>query len=136
MRPVNLFLSKSGVLKLGYYGLITQAECYSIKGTNCEGVRSFGPEVFKGLYEIKSDVWSLGMALIEMMGIIPYAEPDQGIDKVNGSVRLPFNSLTIKSDELLSFLLGCFQWVNERRSVKELMNVSVLRWRMMSRNHL
>ena len=45
---MNLFLTKEGVLKLGYYGLITQAECYSIKGTNCEGVRSFGPEVFKG----------------------------------------------------------------------------------------
>ena len=133
---MNLFLTEDGVLKLGYYGLTTQAECYSIKGIDCEGIRSFGPEVFEEVYEMKSDVWSLGMALIETMGIIPYSEWDQGIDKVNGSVRLPFNSLTIKSDELVSFLLGCFQWVNERRSVKELMNVSVLRWRMMSRNHL
>ena len=133
---MNLFLTEDGVLKLGYYGLTTQAECYSIKNWKCDGVRCFAPEVFRGEYEMKSDVWSLGMALIEMMGIIPYAEPDQGIDKVNGSVRLPFNSLTIKSDELLSFLLGCFQWVNERWSVNELMNVSVLRWRMMSRNHL
>ena len=133
---MNLFLTEGGVLKLGYYGLTTQRELYSIKGSDWVGVRPFAPEAKRGKYEMKSDVWSLGMALIEMMGIIPYAEPDQGIDKVNASVRLPFNSLTIKSDELLSFLLGCFQWVNERRSVNELLNVSVLRWRMISRNHL
>ena len=133
---MNLFLTEGGVLKLGYYGLTTQRELYYNKESDWVGVRTFAPEAKRGKYEMKSGVWSLGMALIEMMGIIPYAEPDQGIDKVNGSVRLPFNSLTIKSDELLSFLLGCFQWVNERRSVKELMNVSVLRWRMMSRNHL
>ena len=102
----------------------------------CDGVRSFAPEVFEGEYEMKSDVWSLGMALIEMMGIIPYSELDNSIDRVNGSVRLPFNSLTIKSKEMVSFLLGCFQWVNQRCNVNELMNVSVLRWRMISRNHL
>ena len=31
---MNLFLTEDGVLKLGYYGLITQAECYSIKKTH------------------------------------------------------------------------------------------------------
>ena len=133
---MNLFLTEGGVLKLGYYGLTTQRELYSIKGSDWVGVRTFAPEAKRGKYEMKSGVWSLGMALIEMMGIIPYSEWDNTIHKENGSAGLPFNSLTIKSDELLSFLLGCFQWVNERRSVKELMNVSVLRWRMMSRNHL
>ena len=133
---MNLFLTEGGVLKLGYYGLTTQRELYYNKESDWIGVRTFAPEAKRGKYEMKSAVWSLGMALIEMMGIIPYAEWDDTIHKENGSAKLPFNSLTIKSDELLSFLLGCFQWVNERRSVKELMDVSVLRWRMMSRNHL
>ena len=124
MRPVNLYLTEDGVLKLGYYGLTTQAECYSIKEMDCDGIRSFAPEVFEGEYEMKSDVWSLGMALIEMMGIIPYSELDNSMYTINGSVRLPFNSLTIKSNELVSFLLGCFQWVNQRCSVNELMNVA------------
>ncbi len=35
---MNLFLTEDGVLKLGYYGLTTQAECYSIKETDCDGV--------------------------------------------------------------------------------------------------
>ncbi|KAM7455862.1 hypothetical protein BLSTO_03386 [Blastocystis sp. subtype 1] len=55
VRPVNLFLTEDGVVKLGYYGLTTQAECYSIKGMNCEGIRSFAYEVFEGEYEMKSD---------------------------------------------------------------------------------
>ena len=133
---MNLFLTEGGVLKLGYYGLTTQSECYIGKRTDIDGVRFFAPEVRAGRYEMKSDVWSLGMALIEMMGIIPYSELDNSIDRVNGSVRLPFNSLTIKSKEMVSFLLGCFQWVNQRCNVNELMNVSVLRWRMISSNHL
>ena len=58
---MNLFLTEDGVLKLGYYGLISQAECYSIKKTECDGVRSFAPEVFGGKYEMKSDLWSLGI---------------------------------------------------------------------------
>ena len=69
---MNLFLTEDGVLKLGYYGLTTQVECYSIKKTDCEGLRSFAPEVFEGEYEMKSDLWSLGIALIEVMGIRPY----------------------------------------------------------------
>ena len=133
---MNLFLTEDGVLKLGYYGLTTQSECYIGKRTDIDGVRFFAPEAKAGRYEMKSDVWSLGMALIEMMGIIPYSEWDNTIHKENGSAKLPFNSLTIKSDELVSFLLGCFQWVNQRCNVTELMNVSVLRWRMISRNHL
>ena len=71
---MNLFLTEDGVLKLGYYGLTTQAECYSIKGKDCEGVRSFAPEVFKGKFKMKSDVWSFGIALMEMMGMVPYVD--------------------------------------------------------------
>ena len=69
---MNLFLTEDGVLKLGYYGLTTQAECYSIKNWKCDGVRSFAPEVFRGEYEMKSDVWSFGIVILEMMGIRPY----------------------------------------------------------------
>ncbi|KAK8831598.1 hypothetical protein WA577_000476, partial [Blastocystis sp. JDR] len=76
VRPVNLFLTEDGVLKLGYYGLTTQAECYSIKRKDCEGVRSFAPEVFRRKYCWQSDVWSLGIVLIELMGIRPCFEPE------------------------------------------------------------
>ena len=136
MRPVNLFLTEDGVLKLGYYGLTTQVECYSIKKMDCEGLRSFAPEVFEGEYEMKSDVWSLGIVLMELMGIWPYYWRDNDdLPTKNGDLSLPFDEDDIESEELLDFLKKCFQRQNERCSVDELLNVSVVRWRMMSSIH-
>ena len=125
---MNLFLTEDGVLKLGYYGLTTQAECYSIRKTRCEGLRSFAPEVFKGEYEMKSDVWSLGIALIEMMGITPYAMCENtSLPTKIESVKLPINEEDIESTDLTNFLKKCFEKeVKERWSVNELINVSVM----------
>ena len=137
MRPVNLFLTEDGVLKLGYYGLTTQAECYGIKETDCEGVRSFAPEVFKGECKMKSDVWSLGTALLEMMGIIPYCEYDDDLPTMNDDFDYPFDVDDIESEELADFLEKCFETeVDEEWSVNELLNVSGMGWRMMSSIHL
>ena len=136
MRPVNLFLTEDGVVKLGYYGLMKQAECYGIKGMNCEGLRSFAPEAFEGKYGIASDVWSFGIVLIEMMGITPYAGDDFDYIPTLSDVKLPFDQRDIKSEELVSFLKKCFQRVGERWNVKQLMNVSGMGWRMMSSIHL
>ena len=134
---MNLFLTEDGVLKLGYYGLTTQAECYSIKEADCEGVRSFAPEVFEGEYKMKSDVWSLGIALIEMMGMRPYDGYGGLLMRMKiRDCRLPFKEEDIKSEELIDFLKKCFLMKEERWSVNELLNVSVVRWRMMSSIHL
>ena len=127
MRPVNLFLTEEGVLKLGYYGLTTQAECFSIKKKDCEGVRSFALEVFRGEYEMKSDVWSLGIALIEMMGITPYvAYENDDLPTMSGYSWLPFDVDDITSSVLLDYLKKCFKEKEERWSVNELLNVSVM----------
>ena len=142
MRTVNLFLTEDGVLKLGYYGLTTQIECYSIKKRDCEGVRSLAPEVFEGEYEMKSDVWSLGVALIEMIGEIPYAEyKNDQLPITDEYGELPHDYCDIKSGELADFLEMCFEKTDiwngtDRWGVNELMNVSVMGWRLMSSIHL
>ncbi|KAM7454853.1 hypothetical protein BLSTO_04390 [Blastocystis sp. subtype 1] len=123
MRPVNLFLTEDGVLKLGYYGLTTQAECYSIKKKECDGIRSFAPEVFKGKFKMKSDVWSFGTALLELMGIRPYYWFDNDrLHKMYFDLEPSFKEDTIKSSELADFLKKCFQRVSERWNVIELMD--------------
>ena len=127
MRPVNLFLTGDGVLKLGYYGLTTQAECYSIKKKDCDGFRSFAPEVFEGEYEMKSDVWSFGTVLLEMMGMMPYtAYENDRLPTEDWYYESPFEEDDIKSEELLDFLKKCFLMKEERSNVNELMNVSVM----------
>ena len=126
---MNLFLTEDGVLKLGYYGLTTQSECYSIKKTDCDGVRSFAPEVFKGEYGMKSDLWSFGIVLVELMGIAPYYGNDNGDlpTKSSGGLRLPFGVDVFESSELADFLEKCFEErVSDRWSVDELLNVSVM----------
>ena len=124
---MNLFLTEDGVLKLGYYGLTTQVECYSIRKTDCDGVHSFAPEVFEGEYGMKSDVWSFGTALLELMGIRPYYWRDNDdLPTKNGDLRLPFDEDDIESEELLDFLKKCFLKKEERWSVNELLNVSLL----------
>ena len=127
---MNLFLTEDGVLKLGYYGLTTQAECYSIKEMDCDGVRSFAPEVFAEVYEMKSDVWSLGIVLMEMMGTTPYCPYRRDFFPTSSSYcEYPFDGDVIDVEELIDFLEKCFQKSKyDRWSVNELMDVSVMKW--------
>ena len=128
MRPANLFLSKPGVVKLGYYGLLSE-ECYSKEKMKDEGIGYCAPEVFEGGYGRKSDVWSLGVLLFKAMtGVFPYSgHCEEAIPKATD----PFDILAdfgIHSKELLDFLQKCLvKDVNERSSVSELMDVSVSR---------
>ena len=133
MRPVNLFLTEDGVLKLGYYGLTTPTECYSIKEMECEGLRSFAPEVFEGKCYLDSDIWSFGIALLEMMGITPYSWcKNNSLPTMGRSVTLPFGDDAIESSELVDFLKKCLTDVDDRWRVDELLDVSGMGWRMTS----
>ena len=135
---MNLFLTEDGVVKLGYYGLTTQTECYSIKKTDCDGFRSFAPEVVRGDYGMYSDVWSLGITLIELIGMTPYSEYDNyQVLTLNRIVVLPFDNHDIETEELIDFLENCFiVKVPKRWSVSELLDVSGMGWRMTSSIHL
>ena len=135
---MNLFLTEDGVLKLGYYGLTTQAECYSIRKTDCEGVRSFAPEVFEGEYEMKSDVWSLGIVLVELMGITPYSDYDESeLPTKSGVDEYPYDKRDNDFEDMSSFLKCCFDMeVDDRYNVDELLDVSRMGWGMMNRIHL
>ena len=126
---MNLFLTEDGVLKMGYYGLTTQAECYRIKGTSCDGVRSFAPEVFRGEYGMKSDVWSLGIALVIMTGTTPYVGYTVEIlPRGKGRYVLVFDERDNVPKELVDFFQKCIQMKEDRSSVNELMDVSGMGW--------
>ena len=113
------------MLKLGYYGLTTQEECYSIKGEDCEEARWFAPEVEKGEYEMKSDVWSLGIALTIMTGTTPCACYVVDIlPRRKGRYVLRFDKDASVPKELVDFLQKCIQMKEDRSSVNELMDVS------------
>ena len=129
---MNLFLTEDGVLKLGYYGLTTQAECYSIKKKNCDGILSVAPVVLKGRYEMSSDVWSLGVSLIEMIGETPYTgyRNDQ-LPITDEYGELPHDKCNINTRELVDLIEMCIEKIDMRRrpdrwGVNELLDVSVV----------
>ena len=127
MRPANLFLSEPGVVKLGYYGLTTEEECYSRDKMKAEEIGYCAPEVFEGGYGMRSDVWSLGVLLFKAMtGVFPFSDHcEEAIPEATD----PFDIIAdfgIYSKELLDFLQKCLvKDVNERSRVSELLDVSV-----------
>ena len=127
------------MIKLGDFGLAVQLEhSCSKRNTQCGTSWYIAPERYKGATELKSDVWSLGTALLELMGITPYYRcDDDRLPTMKRYFRLPFHDEDIESANLTDYLKKCFEKiVCKRWSVSELMNVSVMGWRMMSSIHL
>ena len=125
MRLENLLLSASGVLKLGCFGLTTQAKWYSKENIKCDGIRSFAPEVFTGDYGAKSDIWSFGTCLFELARVEPYHGKCRvnSVEVVSVSV-FPFETIAGMSEMFVDFVKKCLvRDVNERWSVSELMDV-------------
>ena len=75
IKPDNLLISESGVIKVGDFGLAVQLEhACSNRNTVCGTSWYMGPEVYAGQCVLKSDVWSLGMSMIEIAeGRHPFA---------------------------------------------------------------
>ena len=87
------------------------------------------PEVFKDGAELRSDVWSLGMSMIEMIG---GRNPYVGLTSTEFKNELlnkspPSLSSSGWSNDLVDFVKRCLvKDVNERSSVEALLKVSVV----------
>ena len=87
------------------------------------------PEVFKDGAELKSDVWSLGMTMIEMVG---GRNPYVGLTSTEFKNKLlnkrpPSFSSSGWSNDLVDFVKRCLvKDVNERASVEAMLKVSVV----------
>ena len=130
IKPDNLFLSETGVIKLGDFGLAVQLEhSCSKRSTQCGTSWYIAPERYRGATELKSDVWSLGITLIELAeGKNPFAEKESA--EIMYAVlmdQLPSLSSSKWSAEFVDFVNKCLvKDVKERWSVKQLMEVSVV----------
>ena len=88
------------------------------------------PERYKGATEMKSDVWSLGISLIELAeGKNPFAEKESSAEIMYAVLMEQPPSLfsSTWSTEFVDFVNKCLvKDVKERWSVSELMEVSVV----------
>ena len=118
-----MFLSDEGLVKLSDYGLGENLDSlFSEKST----AWYMAPEVFREQIEMKSDVWSLGISLMELAeGVNPF----EGCNQEEVKQRVcegAFPSLAVKewSAAFVDFVSKCLvRDVNERWSVKELLGV-------------
>ena len=130
IKPDNLFISESGVIKLGDFGLAVQLEhSCSRRNTTCGTSWYVGPEVYEEEACLKSDVWSLGISIIEMAeGKNPFAGM-ASVKIMNLVLNKSPPSLSSSgwSDDLVDFVNACLvKDVNERASVNDLLEVSVV----------
>ena len=74
----NILLSKNGLIKLSDFGLSSKIKKNEKKHTLCGSACWMAPEVLDNDgqgYDLKADIWSLGMTAIEMArGSAPYSK--------------------------------------------------------------
>ena len=98
-------------------------------GSMCDALLYQAPEVLFNCAELKSDVWSLGMSMIEMVG---GRNPYVGLTSTEFKNKLlnkrpPSFSSSGWSDDLVDFVKKCLvKDVNERASVEAMLKVSVV----------
>ena len=119
------------MIKLGDFGLAIQLE-HSCSKRSTQGGTSWyiAPERYRGGTEMKSDVWSLGITLIELAeGKNPFAEKESSAEIMCAVLmdQSPALSSSTWSAAFVDFVGKCLvKDVKERWSVKELMEVSVV----------
>ena len=113
---------------MGDFGLAVQLEHSCSKRNNVCGTSMYvAPEVYEGGTVLKSDVWSLGMSMIEMVGgRNPYVGLTSKEFK-NELLSKPPPSLSSSgwSNDLVDFVKKCLvKDVNKRATINELLKVS------------
>ena len=116
------------MIKLGDFGLAVQLEhSCSRRDTTCGTLWYMAPEVYNGCTVMKTDVWALGISLIEM------AEGKNPFDGCNSAVVMnrvmnkepPTLSSSKWSAEFVDFVRKCLvKDPMKRSSVSELIEVS------------
>jgi len=69
LKPENIFINDNMIIKIGDFGISKQLDIYHTQITkNKEGSYDYiAPEIFyKGIYNEKSDIWSLGCIIYEL----------------------------------------------------------------------
>ena len=118
------------MIKLGDFGLAVQLEhSCSKRNTTCGTSWYMGPEVYEEEACLKSDVWSLGISIIEMAeGRNPFAGMTSAkIMNLVLNKSSPSLSSSGWSSDLVDFVSACLvKDVSERSSVDDLLKVSVV----------
>ncbi|KAE9977458.1 hypothetical protein EG328_002044 [Venturia inaequalis] len=100
LKPANIFIDYSGVLKIGDFGLAS--EWPAPQGIEGEGDREYiALEVLSGRYDKPADVYALGMIMIEMAGNVVLPDNGSSWQRLRHGDLSELPSLTFSSDNTL-----------------------------------
>ena len=122
----NIFINKNtGEVKIGDLGLSIILKDTEYAEQFCGTIEYCSPEVYQKKYGVKSDIYSFGMSIIEMItGEKPYSECKGQILVVCNKVKnkiLPECLKKIKNEKVLEFIKKCLKPEEERPSADELL---------------
>ena len=127
----NIFINKNtGEVKIGDLGLSIILNGTEYADQFCGTIEYCSPEVYQKKYGVKSDIYSFGMTVIEMItGEKPYSECKGQILVVCNKVKnriMPNCFSKIKNEKVIEFIKKCLRPEEERPSADELLRDNFL----------
>jgi NIMA (never in mitosis gene a)-related kinase len=127
LKSQNIFLTENGMVKLGDFGIAKCLECTWQKAMTVVGTPYYlSPEIVQNKpYSFKSDVWSLGILLYEMMALkMPFdanSLPMLSLKIMKGSYNPPPHVYTKDLRNLVAALLVVDP--NKRPSINDILSI-------------
>uniref|UniRef100_A0A9J7ZAR5 non-specific serine/threonine protein kinase n=1 Tax=Cyprinus carpio carpio TaxID=630221 RepID=A0A9J7ZAR5_CYPCA len=124
IKTLNIFLTKTNLIKLGDYGLAKKLDSESSMAETCVGTPYYmSPELCQGVkYNFKSDIWAMGCVLFELLTLTRTFDATNPLNLcvkiVQGNWTMEINSEIYTSD-LIKLVYECLDQDPEKRPTAE-----------------
>ncbi|XP_051579148.1 serine/threonine-protein kinase Nek9 [Myxocyprinus asiaticus] len=124
IKTLNIFLTKTNLIKLGDYGLAKKLDSQYSMAETCVGTPYYmSPELCQGVkYNFKSDIWAMGCVLFELLALTRTFDATNPLNLcvkiVQGNWTMEINS-DVYSSELIKLVYECLDQDPEKRPTAE-----------------
>uniref|UniRef100_A0A3B4DPD0 non-specific serine/threonine protein kinase n=1 Tax=Pygocentrus nattereri TaxID=42514 RepID=A0A3B4DPD0_PYGNA len=120
IKTLNIFLTKTNLIKLGDYGLAKKLDSEYSMAETCVGTPYYmSPELCQGVkYNFKSDIWAMGCVIFELLTLTRTFDATNPLNLcvkiVQGNWTMEVNS-DVYSPELIKIVYACLDQDPEKR---------------------
>ncbi|RXN37931.1 serine threonine- kinase Nek9 [Labeo rohita] len=124
IKTLNIFLTKTNLIKLGDYGLAKKLDSEYSMAETCVGTPYYmSPELCQGVkYNFKSDIWAMGCVLFELLTLTRTFDATNPLNLcvkiVQGNWTMEINS-DIYTSALIKLVYECLDQDPEKRPTAE-----------------
>ncbi|XP_073725913.1 serine/threonine-protein kinase Nek9 [Misgurnus anguillicaudatus] len=124
IKTLNIFLTKTNLIKLGDYGLAKKLDSQFSMAETCVGTPYYmSPELCQGVkYNFKSDIWAMGCVLFEVLALTRTFDATNPLNLcvkiVQGNWTMEINS-DVYSSDLIKLVYECLDQDPEKRPTAE-----------------